>query len=58
MKNLNSWIDLFRDNRNERAVMVICGNKGDLLRYEDYNPVRVIRAIWRTRSNKWLRTIK
>lgn len=30
LENLQSWIDLFRDNRGDRTVMALCGNKSDL----------------------------
>lgn len=33
LDNLQSWIDLFRDNRGERAIMAVCGNKNDLAKY-------------------------
>lgn len=33
LANVQSWIDLFRENRGDRTVMTICGNKADLERY-------------------------
>jgi Ras-related protein Rab-6A len=42
LAHVQSWIDLFRDNRSEKAVMVICGNKVDLLRYYYLHAVNVV----------------
>jgi GTPase SAR1 family protein len=46
LDNLQSWIDLFRDNRGDRTVMAICGNKCDLGKsdfqlYREYDPKKL-----------------
>jgi GTPase SAR1 family protein len=33
LESLQSWIELFRDNRGDKTVMVVCGNKSDLVKY-------------------------
>jgi len=33
LESLQSWIELFRDNRGDKTVMAVCGNKCDLPKY-------------------------
>lgn len=33
LANIPQWIELFRDNRGDRALSIICGNKSDLDMY-------------------------
>lgn len=34
---MQAWIDLFRQNRGDKTVMVICGNKSDLTKQNIIN---------------------
>lgn len=33
LAGLQSWVELFRDNKGEKCVMAVCGNKSDLAKY-------------------------
>jgi GTPase SAR1 family protein len=32
LSSLPAWIELFRDNKGEKSVMAVCGNKSDLVK--------------------------
>ena len=49
LDNLQGWIDLFKQNRSEKAVMVVCANKIDLERYMIKNIVAYTTKLpWKT----------
>ena len=33
LKHVEEWIEMFRENKGEKTVSLICGNKSDLEKY-------------------------